>query len=57
MNGNVKVLKQTEYEMWNQFAAKSPQGTLFHTYHWLEASGKEFRIYGYFKGEELSAGL
>jgi len=35
----------------------SSQGTLFHKSYWLRASGREFRIYGYFKGEELFAGL
>jgi hypothetical protein len=36
---------------------ESPQGTIFHKSYWLEASGKEFRIYGCFKGQELFAGL
>ena len=52
-----RVLEQDEYNIWDTFAAKSTQGTIFHKSYWLEASGKEFKIYGYFKGEELIAGV
>ena len=54
---NVRNLEATEYRNWDKFVANSPQGTLFHKSYWLESSGREFRIYGYFKGEELFAGL
>ena len=50
-------MEADEYKMWDRFVAASPQGTLFHKSCWLETSGKEFRIYGYFKGEELIAGV
>ena len=53
----VRKLDANEYDAWDEFVAKSPQGTLFHKSYWLRASGKEFGIYGYFKGEELFAGL
>jgi len=53
----VRKLEATEYDDWDKFIAQSPQGTLFHKSYWLKASGREFRIYGYFKGEELLAGL
>lgn len=52
-----KVLESDKYDKWDNFVKNSPQGTLFHKSYWLKASGKEFRIYGYFKGEELFAGL
>lgn len=52
-----RILKPCDYKNWDTFVAQSPQGTLFHKSCWLEISGKEFRIYGYFKGEELIAGL
>jgi hypothetical protein len=53
----VRCPKVTEYGDWDGFVAQSPQGTLFHKSYWLEASGGEFRIYGYFKGGELFAGM
>jgi len=53
----VRKLETTEYDNWDKFVASSPQGTLFHKSYWLRASGRDFRIYGYFKGEELFAGL
>ena len=56
-NFTVRCLKVSEYDDWDKFVASSPQGILFHKSYWLRASGKEFRIYGYFKGEELFAGL
>jgi hypothetical protein len=33
------------------------KGTLFHKSYWLRTSGREFRVYGYFKGGELFAGF
>lgn len=53
----IRILKNAEYNAWDTFITGCPQGTLFHKSYWLEASGEEFRIYGYFKGEELVAGL
>lgn len=53
----IRILEATEYDPWDKFVADSSQGTLFHKSYWLKASGREFRIYGYFKGEELFAGL
>lgn len=53
----VKRLEASEYDDWDSFVAESSQGTLFHTSYWLRVSGQEFRIYGYFKGSELLAGL
>ena len=53
----VRKLEAIEYDEWDKFVADSPQGTLFHKSYWLGASGTEFNIYGYYKGEELFAGL
>lgn len=52
-----RILEQNKYDDWDKFVTDSPQGTLFHKSYWLRASGQEFRIYGYFKGEELFGGL
>lgn len=53
----VRRLEVSEHNAWDKFVENSPQGTLFHKSYWLRALDKEFRIYGYFKGEELFAGL
>ena len=37
-------------------SGKSPQGTLFHTTLWLEASGVPFRLLGCFRGGEMHGG-
>lgn len=57
MMENIRVIDKSEYEYWDDFVASSPQGTIFHKSYWLESSGRDFRIYGYFKGSELFAGL
>ena len=53
----VRKLEECQYERWDEFVRNSPQGAVFHKSYWLGATGKEFRIYGCFKGEELTAGL
>lgn len=53
----IKELKEKEFNKWDEFVDRSPQGTLFHKSYWLRASGEEFRIYGYFKSDELLGGL
>ena len=57
MNFEIRPLNESEFTLWDEFVEKSPEGTLFHKSFWLKASGKEFRIYGYFKGGELFAGI
>jgi len=54
---NVRILKSSEYDLWDDFAQNSPQGTLFATSDWLVASGSEFRIYGVFLKNKLVAGV
>ncbi|HGE72012.1 TPA: GNAT family N-acetyltransferase [Candidatus Poribacteria bacterium] len=56
-NSVCRVLEQDEYDIWDEFVANSPQGTIFHKSYWLKASGRDFKIYGYFKGSELFGGL
>jgi hypothetical protein len=53
----IKELETSEYELWDKLVANSSQGTLFHKSYWLNASGMRFRIYGYFRGDELFAGI
>jgi len=57
VRGNIRILGDAEYDMWDKFIADSPKGVIFHKSYWLKASDKEFRIYGCFKGNELFAGL
>ena len=52
----VRALDQSEFARWDEFVQKSPQGTLFHTTLWLEASGVPFRLLGCFRGSEMHGG-
>ena len=52
----IRALDQSEFARWDEFVQKSPQGTLFHTTLWLEASGVPFRLLGCFRGSEMHGG-
>ena len=52
----IRALDQGEFARWDEFVQKSPQGTLFHTTLWLEASGVPFRLLGCFRGGEMHGG-
>jgi hypothetical protein len=52
----VRALDQSESARWDEFVRQSPQGTLFHTTLWLEASGVPFRMLGCFRGGEMHGG-
>ena len=53
----LRTLKEIEYPLWDELVEKSGSGTLFQSTVWLKASNKLFAIYGYFKGNELFAGI
>jgi len=53
----MEIIKTTDWEEWDDFVSKSPQGTIFHTSYWLRASGKNFVIYGCYDKGELVGGL
>ena len=53
----IKELEISECELWDNLVANSSQGTIFHKSCWLNASGMKFRLYGYFRGDELFAGI
>lgn len=57
--GKYKVtrLEKKDYEDWDEFVKKSPQGTLFHTIYWHEKTSSDFEVYNCFKGEELIGGV
>ena len=55
-NYDVRALEEHEHALWDKLVRQSPQGTLFHTPLWLEATGVPFRLYGCFRGDELRAG-
>lgn len=57
MNFEVRPLTEDEWPLWDDLVDESPRGTVFHKSFWLEASGKSFVIYGYFRGNELYAGI
>ena len=52
----IRALGRSEFARWDEFVRRSPQGTLFHTTLWLEASGVPFRLLGCFRGSEMHGG-
>jgi hypothetical protein len=58
----IRLLNPDEYEAWDCFVDKSPQGTIFHKTWWLYATaserGGQFNILGYFdSSDQLAGGL
>jgi hypothetical protein len=53
----VRALEAKEWPVWNAFVTASPQGTLFHSTKWLEASEIPFSIFGCFRQDTLVGGL
>ena len=57
-NFNFRNLEKNEYEMWNEFVDKSPQGSIFAKTFWLDAVGSRYNILGCFdKGDRMVAGM
>ena len=57
-NFNFRNLEKNEYEMWNEFVDKSPQGSIFVKTFWLDAVGSKYNILGCFdKGNRIVAGM
>jgi hypothetical protein len=52
----IRALDRSEFDQWDEFVRRSPEGTLFHTTLWLEASGVPFRLLGCFRGGEMHGG-
>ncbi len=57
MSLTVRILGNDEHEAWNRFVEQHPEGTIFHTTHWLNIIGPGIEVIGVFSGEELKAGL
>jgi len=57
MNFEIRTLTEDEFSLWDELVDGASNGTIFHKTFWLKASGREFVIYGYFKGGELFAGI
>lgn len=59
-NSEIRLIKEKDYPMWDEFVTISPQGTIFHSSDWLNLSAKYFKknlkIFGYFMDDELSGG-
>lgn len=53
----VRPLEAKEGQSWDGFVRQSPQGTLFHTAKWHEATGQPYHIYGCFRQEILIGGM
>ncbi|MBU3126097.1 GNAT family N-acetyltransferase [Clostridium tagluense] len=57
-NFNFRNLEKNEYEMWDAFVDKSPQGCIFAKSFWLDAVGSKYDILGCFdKGDRMVAGM
>jgi hypothetical protein len=57
-NFNFRNLERNEYEMWNEFVDKSPQGSIFAKSFWLDAVGTKYNILCCFdKGDRMIAGM
>jgi len=50
------VREITDFDLWDSFVGKSPQGTIFCKSDWLKLYG-EFKLYGYFKNDSLLGGI
>ena len=57
MSLTVRILGNDEHETWNRFVDEHPEGTIFHTTHWLQLIGPGIEVIGVFSGDELKAGL
>ena len=60
-NIEARVLKKSEYPIWDELVESSPQGTIFHTSNWLgicsDTFEKETKIFGCFNNnDELIGG-
>lgn len=53
----IRVLEPAEFGLWDAFVRHSPQGTVFHTTPWLQATGANWRIYGCFRESRLRGGF
>ena len=56
-----KYLSETEYDRWNKFISKSPDGSIYSTPEYLdilcEAGGGNFKILAAMKGDEILGGV
>jgi hypothetical protein len=53
----IRALAADEFPRWDEFVRQSPQGTLFHTPLWLQATGIPFQLLGCFRGIEMRGGF
>jgi hypothetical protein len=53
----IRALVPAEFPLWEEFAKRSPQATLFHSPLWLKAANVPFKLFGCFRGTELRGGL
>jgi hypothetical protein len=53
----IRVLDPSEFTLWDEFVEQSPQGTLFHSTLWLQATDRPFQLLGCFRGGELRGGF
>ncbi len=54
---NSEVRQVQSYDEWDEFVARSEQGTIFSSTTWLELMGQPYQIWGYYKGNNLIGGM
>jgi hypothetical protein len=53
----VRELEAGQFNTWNRFVERSPQGTIFSESLWLELCGFPFRIFACYKGDVIAGGV
>ena len=52
-----EVKQITDLDIWDAFVASSPQGSVFSTAKWLQLYSAPWKIYGYYKNNNLVGGI
>lgn len=60
MTIKIHELSRDEYDLWDGLVENSPQGTIFHSIHWLTTTSRslklQFKLIGAFIGDQLVGG-
>lgn len=57
MNNGIKLLHETEFEIWDQYVLNHPAGTIFHTTQWLKLISDEVQVLSQLKEGSLTGGI
>jgi len=56
-NVEVKYLSQDEYDKWDEFVERSPQGNIFNKSYWLKAVSNEIKILACIENNKIIGGI